>query len=91
MIGGQFIADLTLVISGVTWAIFMIYNKKLIMQFDLGNFSIYDLGACCSLSSQLHPLRFWLDPSLFALSSFAWLGIFWTAIVCWVITLLFVA
>jgi len=28
--GGQTIADLALIISGVSWAIFMIYNKKLI-------------------------------------------------------------
>ncbi len=31
---GQFLADLTLIVSGFTWALFMIYNKKLVMNFN---------------------------------------------------------
>ncbi len=47
--GGQFVADLALIISGITWALFMIYNKKLSFEFNVGNFSVYDLGACVYL------------------------------------------
>ena len=31
------------------------------------------------------PFAMFAGPSLFALSRFAWFGIFWTAIVCWII------
>ncbi len=47
---GQLAGDLLLIVSGFTWALFMIYNKKLVMNSTLGNFSIYDLGAYLNIS-----------------------------------------
>ena len=42
---GQLVGDLLLIISGVAWALFMVYNKKVSDEFNFGDFSIYDLGA----------------------------------------------
>ena len=82
--GGQLIADLSLVISGVTWAIFMIYNKKLISNSTSATFQSMTWVLLFTFLS-IAPFALVAGPKLFALSSFAWLGIFWTAIVCWII------
>ena len=81
---GRFIADITLIISGFAWAIFMIYNKKMSDLLHFGDFPVNDLGACIYVSFNRAVWVFcWT--TFFALSGFAWFGIFWTAIVCWVI------
>jgi drug/metabolite transporter (DMT)-like permease len=82
--GGQFLADLSLVISGFTWAIFMIYNKKLVSNSTLATFQSMTWVLLFTFVS-IAPFGFLAGPNFFALSSFAWFGIFWTAIVCWVI------
>lgn len=81
---GQFIGDFMLICSGVAWALFMIYNKKLIMN---------------STSATLQSMTWVLVLTLFSITPFtvlsgsrfldlnlsAWLAIFYTAIVCWVL------
>lgn len=81
---GQFIGDFMLICSGVAWALFMIYNKKLIMN---------------STSATLQSMTWVLVLTLFSITPFtalsgsrfldlnlsAWFAIFYTAIVCWVL------
>jgi drug/metabolite transporter (DMT)-like permease len=82
--GGQTMADLALIISGVSWAIFMIYNKKLISTSTSATFQSMTWVLVFTFFS-IAPFAFFAGPRFFALSGSAWLGIFWTAIVCWVI------
>ena len=58
LMGGQIIGDVMLVVSGVAWAIFMVYNKRLLEQLHLGDVPVYDLGA------RIHDA---FDPSIFVL------------------------
>jgi drug/metabolite transporter (DMT)-like permease len=87
--GGQVLADLTLIISGVTWAIFMIYNKKLISNSKSANstsatFQSMTLVLVFTFLA-IAPFSLLAGSQLLNLSGWAWLGVFWTAIVCWVI------
>jgi drug/metabolite transporter (DMT)-like permease len=82
--GGQFLADLTLIVSGFTWAIFMIYNKKLVSSSTSATFQSMTWVLMFTFVS-IAPFGFLAGSHFFALSSFAWFGIFWTAIICWVI------
>ena len=82
--GGQFVADLTLVISGITWAIFMIYNKKLVSNSTSATFQSMTWVLVFTFLS-IAPFAVFAGPGFFALSTSGWLAIFWTAIVCWVI------
>jgi len=82
--GGQFIADFLLVISGITWAIFMIYNKKLVSNSTSATFQSMTWVLVFTFLS-IAPFAVLSGPGFFALSASAWLAIFWTAIVCWVI------
>jgi drug/metabolite transporter (DMT)-like permease len=82
--GGQFVADLALVISGFTWAIFMIYNKKLVSNSTSGTFQSMTWVLLFTFLS-IAPFAVLAGSGFFALSGSAWLAIFWTAIVCWVI------
>ncbi len=84
MSGGQSLADLALIISGVAWAIFMIYNKKLISTSTSATFQSMTWVLVFTFFS-IAPFAFFSGPRFFALSGSAWLAIFWTAIVCWVI------
>jgi drug/metabolite transporter (DMT)-like permease len=81
---GQSIADLALIISGVSWAIFMIYNKKLISTSTSATFQSMTWVLVFTFFS-IAPFAFFAGQGFFALSGSAWLAIFWTAIVCWVI------
>ncbi len=83
--GGQSLADITLVISGFTWAIFMIYNKKLVSNSTTSATFQSMTWILLFTFFSIAPFALLAGPNLFDLSSFAWLGIFWTAIVCWVI------
>lgn len=84
MIGGQFIGDFMLIISGVAWALFMIYNKKLIMNSTSGTFQNMTWVLVLTLFA-ITPFAFLSGPGFFELSGTAWLAIFYTAIVCWVL------
>ncbi len=82
--GGQLLADLILIISGLTWAIFMIYNKKLIMTSTSGTFQSMTWVLLFTFLS-IVPFTVFAGPGFFALSSWGWMAILWTAIVCWVL------
>ena len=81
---GQLAADGLLIISGVTWALFMIYNKKLVMNSTSATFQSMTWVLIFTLLS-IAPFAVLSGPGFFALSGWAWAAIVWTAIVCWVI------
>ncbi len=81
---GQLTADALLIISGLTWALFMIYNKKLVMNSTAANFQSMTWVLIFTFLS-IAPFAVFAGPGFFALSLWAWGAILWTAIVCWVI------
>ena len=82
--GGQLLADLTLIISGLTWAVFMIFNKKLVSNSTSATFQSMTWVLVFTFFA-IAPFAVLAGPRFFVMSGYAWLGIFWTAIVCWVI------
>ena len=80
----QYAGDLMLIISGVTWAFFMIYNKKLVMGSTSAIFQSMTWVLLLTLFT-IVPFTVLSGPRFFAITGSAWLAIFWTAIVCWVI------
>ena len=81
---GQFIGDIMLIISGVSWALFMIYNKKLIMNSTSATFQSMTWVLVLTLFT-IAPFAVLSGPRFFDLTGTAWLAIFYTAIVCWII------
>lgn len=81
---GQFLADFTLICSGVTWAVFMIYNKKFVMKSTSATFQSMTWVVVMTFVT-IVPFTVLAGPRFFPLTSYAWLAIFWTAIVCWVL------
>ena len=81
---GQLAADGLLVISGVTWALFMVYNKKLVMNSTSATFQSMTWVLIFTLLT-IVPFSILSGPGFFALSGWAWAAIVWTAIVCWVL------
>ena len=81
---GQLAADALLIISGVTWALFMVYNKKLVMNSTTATFQTMTWVLTITFLS-IAPFSVLSGPGFFALSAWAWASIIWTAIVCWVI------
>ncbi len=82
--GGQIVADIMLIVSGLTWAVFMIYNKKLVMNSTSATFQSMTWVLLITFLS-IMPFAFLAGPGFFQLSGWAWIAIFWTAIVCWVL------
>ena len=81
---GQLIADLMLIVSGVAWALFMIYNKKLITHSTSAMFQWMTWVLLFTLFT-IAPFAGLAGQGFFALSGWAWAAIVYTAIVCWVI------
>ncbi len=81
---GQMAGDLVLLISGVTWALFMVYNKKLVMNSTSATFQSMTWVLVFTFLS-IAPVGLLAGPGFFALDGWAWAAIVWTAIVCWVI------
>ena len=81
---GQTAADVLLTISGLTWAIFMIYNKKLVTNSTSATFQNMTLVLIFTFLS-IAPFSVLAGPGFFALDGWAWAAIVWTAIVCWVL------
>jgi drug/metabolite transporter (DMT)-like permease len=81
---GQLIADLMLIVSGVCWALFMIYNKKLIVHSTSATFQWMTWVLLFTMFS-IAPFTVLAGAGFFALSGWAWAAIVYTAIVCWVI------
>jgi drug/metabolite transporter, DME family len=81
---GQLGADALLLISGVTWALFMVYTKKLVMNSTAANFQNMTWVLIFTFLS-IAPFAVFAGPGFFALSLWGWGAILWTAVVCWVI------
>jgi drug/metabolite transporter (DMT)-like permease len=81
---GQLAADALLIISGITWALFMVYNKKLVMNSTMATFQTMTWVLIFTFLS-IAPFSVLSGPGFFTLSAWAWAAIAWTAIVCWVI------
>ena len=78
------VGDLLLIISGVVWALFMVYNKKLVMNSTSATFQSMTWVLIFTFLSII-PFTVFSGPGFFALSGWGWAAIAWTAIVCWVI------
>jgi drug/metabolite transporter, DME family len=81
---GQTTADVLLIISGLTWALFMIYNKKLVTNSTSATFQNMTLVLMLTFIA-IAPFSLLAGPNFFALDGWAWAAIVWTAIVCWVL------
>ena len=81
---GQLIADLMLIISGVVWALFMIYNKKLITSSTSVTFQWMTWVLIFTLFS-IVPVTFLIGRGFFILSGWAWAAVVYTGIVCWIV------
>ena len=84
LMGGQIVGDVMLVVSGVAWAVFMVYNKRLLNTSTSATFQSMTWVLVFTMLSIL-PFSFLAGGRFFALSGSAWLAVFYTAIVCWVI------
>lgn len=81
---GQLLGDFMLICSGVAWALFMIYNKKLIMNSTSASFQSMTWVLVLTLLS-IAPFSVLSGSRFFVLTGQAWVVIFYTAIVCWVL------
>lgn len=81
---GQLTADAILIISGITWAFFMIYNKKLALDSRKATYEAMTWVLIFTFLT-IAPFAVFSAPGFFNLSGWAWGAIFWTAIVCWVL------
>jgi drug/metabolite transporter (DMT)-like permease len=81
---GQLIADLMLIVSGVVWALFMIYNKKLITSSTSVTFQWMTWVLIFTLFS-IVPVTFLMGRGFFILSDWAWAAVVYTGIVCWIV------
>ncbi len=84
LMGGQIVGDVMLVVSGFAWAVFMVYNKRLLNTSTSATFQSMTWVLVFTMLSIL-PFSFLAGSRFFALSGSAWLAVFYTAIVCWVI------
>jgi drug/metabolite transporter (DMT)-like permease len=81
---GQLVGDVLILISGLTWAFFMIYNKKLVNNSTSETFQSMTWVLVFTFLS-IAPFAVLSGPGFFTLSGWAWASIVYTAIVCWVI------
>jgi drug/metabolite transporter (DMT)-like permease len=82
--GGQLIGDVMLLVSGIAWALFMIYNKKVITGSTLAVFQTMTWVLMITLLS-IVPFTVLAGARLFDLSGMAWVSIAYQAIICWVL------
>jgi len=81
---GQLAGDMLLIVSGFAWALFMIYNKKLVINSTMATFQSMTWVLILTLLT-IVPFTVLSGPGFFDLSGWAWLAIVYTAIVCWVL------
>jgi len=82
--GGQLIGDVMLLVSGISWALFMIYNKKVITDSTSAVFQAMTWVLMLTLLS-IGPFTVLAGARLFDLSGMAWASIAYQAIICWVL------
>jgi drug/metabolite transporter (DMT)-like permease len=81
---GQLLADSLLIISGVTWALFMIYNKKLVANSTSATLQAMTWVLVFTFLS-IAPFAFLSGPNFLALNGWAWAAIIYQAVFCWVV------
>jgi drug/metabolite transporter (DMT)-like permease len=81
---GQVVGDSLLIISGVTWALFMIYNKKFMVN-STSALSQSMSGVLFFTFLAVAPFGVLAGPAFFALDVWAWIAIIYQAIVCWLV------
>jgi drug/metabolite transporter (DMT)-like permease len=84
MTQGQLVADLMLIIAGVSWALFILYNKKMVTRSTTETFQFMTWVLLFTLLT-IVPFTVLSGPCFFALSAWAWAAIVYQAVVCWVI------
>lgn len=85
LMGGQLFGDALLLTAGATWALFMIYNKKFVgTNSTSATFQSMTWVLLFTLFS-IAPFSALAGSKFFALSGQAWLAVFYTAIVCWIL------
>jgi drug/metabolite transporter (DMT)-like permease len=82
--GGQLFGDAMLLASGIAWAFFMVYNKKVIKGPNSEVFQSMTWVIVLTMLS-IAPFTVSAGTRVFDLSGTAWAAIVYTAIVCWVI------
>jgi drug/metabolite transporter (DMT)-like permease len=82
--GGELFGDAMLLASGVAWAFFMLYNKKVVKGSTSEVFQAMTWVLVLTMLSIL-PFTVSAEARVFDLSATAWAAIVYTAIVCWVI------
>lgn len=80
---GAIVADLLVILSGVLWAFFIVYNKPLLKHST----NLIKLLTCLLIFTliPLLPTAAFSASTLGSLPLDAWIAIFYTAIFCWVI------
>lgn len=81
---GQLVADLMLVVAGIAWALFILYNKKMNAKSTTEIFQSMTWVLLFTLLT-IVPFTVLSGPGFFALSGWAWAAVIYQAIVCWVI------
>jgi drug/metabolite transporter (DMT)-like permease len=81
---GQLAGDGLLLISGVAWALFMIYNKKLITNSTATTFQFMTWVLIFTLLTVV-PFSLLSGSEFFALDGLAWAAIIYQAIFCWIV------
>ena len=84
LMGGQIVGDLMLIVSGVAWALFMVYNKRLLINSTSATFQSITWVLVFTMLSIL-PFSFLAGSRFIALTPYAWLAVFYTAFACWVV------
>ena len=81
---GQTIADIALIVSGLMWALFMIYNKKVDLTSTAATFQSMTWVLVLTWIA-IVPFSVFAGNQFFVVSGWGWAAIFYTAIVCWVL------
>jgi drug/metabolite transporter (DMT)-like permease len=81
---GQLVGDGLLIIAGVSWALFIIYNKKLVLTSTSATFQ-YMTWVLIFTILAIVPFSVLSGPAFFALDAWAWAAIIYQAVVCWVL------
>jgi drug/metabolite transporter (DMT)-like permease len=81
---GQLLGDFLLICSGIVWALFMIYNKRLVMNSTFASFQSMTWVLVLTLLS-IAPFTVLSGSRFLVLTGQEWLVISYTAIVCWVL------
>lgn len=82
---GQYLGDIVLISSGIAWALFTIYNKKLVTKSSSSaTYQSMTWVLVLTLIS-IAPFTVLSGTHFLPVTESAWLVIFYTAIVCWVL------